>query len=59
MSSYMLTHPSVRLLLPLAPMDHHRRHALLPEVEAPAEQGADAAGAVGVHEAGPVLALHD
>ena len=39
-------------------MDHHRRDPVLQEVEAADQQDPYAAGAVGMHEAGPVLALH-
>ncbi len=39
-------------------MDHHRRDAVLPPVEAAAHEDSDRQRAVGVHEAGSVLALY-
>lgn len=39
-------------------MDYHRRHPLLPQVEITAQQSPYRRTAMGVHEAGLILAFH-
>ena len=47
-----------RLLLPLHTMDLHRPNTLLQEAETAAQQDSYTAGAVGGHQAGPLLPFH-
>ena len=41
------------------PLDHNRRTTLLPSLETPTHEGPNRPRTVGMHEAGPVLPLHN